>query len=46
MSDFQVLFSYSRSPLHLDFLEETPATLQSDSRHVKHAADPENDRQA
>ena len=31
---------YSRSPLHLDFVEETPVALQVDFRHVKKAADP------
>ena len=40
MSDFQVYIWYSHSPLHLDFVEETPVTLQEDFRHVKNAADP------
>ena len=39
-SDVQVWIWYSRSPLPLDFVEETPVTLQVDFRHVKTAVDP------
>ena len=40
MSDVQVKIWYSRSPLHLDFVEETPVTLQVDFRNVKNSANP------
>ena len=40
MSDVQVQIWYSQSPLHLDFVEETPVTLQIEFRYVKNAADP------
>ena len=41
MSDVQVQIWCSRPPLHLDFVEETPITLQIEFHHVKqNAADP------
>ena len=41
MSDVQVQIWYSQSPLHLDFVEETPVTLQIEFRYIKkNAADP------
>ena len=40
MSDVQVQIWYSQSPLHLDFVEESPVTLQIEFRYVKNAADP------